>query len=384
MPLLLSFTLDVGNIDMDLHRGHAAAHPPGPRLLKRLARRLMPAAFFAQSGHAAFGDQGQGTGDALHSLNLAASPIWSRQIHVAGHLLGRAMDALTQRFANMSERLRHTMALASDSSGDTFQATLGQTQTQLTALVEELRAAMDVRAQMLAEMTAVTQCVGQLQDMAGQVASIARQTNLLSINAAIEAARAGASGRSFAVVAQEVRQLSTESGKTGERIATVVQQVSEAMARARASYDHFAAQDAAMTERASATIEGVVQRIRLTATDMSQGMQTLLRESQAIREEIDQVLVAVQAQDRISQMLDHTRSDLDRLHEALQAPEPHAGGATLPSAETWLARLRHSYTTPEEHAAHNGEPLPELDSAAPGASGGAASTASCEQDVTFF
>lgn len=296
----------------------------------------------------------------LTELCTAVLPIWARQLTAARQQLTYAMDVLTQRFAGMSQRLCSTIDQSTQGGkdGDLVQA-LSDAQSQLTGLLHDLRAALELRGQLLHEVVAVTQFVGQLQDMATEVGAIARQTNLLSINAAIEAARAGETGRGFAVVAKEVRLLSHESGQTGERISQVIGQVSEAIHRARTSYDSFTEHDKALMNKASTTIEGVVQRINATATDVIANTQNLMQESQTIREEINEVLVAVQSQDRISQMLQHTCANQEQLLTALEAGQ-------LTQATEWLAQLRATYTTPEEQAAHDGRPIepPQLLSAA--------------------
>lgn len=306
----------------------------------------------------------------VKALCTAVLPIWSRQLHAARQQLTHAMDVLTQRFAGMSQRLCSTIDQSAQGGqdGDLVQA-LSDAQSQLTGLLHDLRAALELRGQLLHEVVAVTQFVGQLQDMATEVGAIARQTNLLSINAAIEAARAGESGRGFAVVAKEVRLLSHESGQTGERISQVIGQVSEAINRARNSYDTFTEHDKALMGKASTTIEGVVQRINATASDVIASTQNLMQESQTIREEINEVLVAVQSQDRISQMLQHTCANQERLLTAIDA------GHELRATE-WLDQLRATYTTPEEQAAHDGRPieLPQLMSAASAA----------DDSTTFF
>ena len=65
----------------------------------------------------------------------------------------------------------------------------------------------------------------KINDAVSLIQDIAQQTNLLSLNASIEAARAGDSGRGFAVVAEEIRNLSEESSKGAKQIAEIVNQL---------------------------------------------------------------------------------------------------------------------------------------------------------------
>lgn len=84
----------------------------------------------------------------------------------------------------------------------------------------------------------ITQQLGEIHDVVTIINNVANQTNLLSMNAAIESAHAGEAGRGFSVVAEEIRKLAEETAKNAKKIKTVVNNIVSSVSEAnKASSD---------------------------------------------------------------------------------------------------------------------------------------------------
>ncbi len=100
------------------------------------------------------------------------------------------------------------------------------------ALAGEIEQAMHTLGLVRNEVDALMARGEQIQEISGAINGLAFQTNLLALNAAIEAARAGAEGQGFAVVAEEVRQLADDSGRSARDIGRLVTGIRDEIERA--------------------------------------------------------------------------------------------------------------------------------------------------------
>ncbi|HLA34974.1 MAG TPA: methyl-accepting chemotaxis protein, partial [Rhodocyclaceae bacterium] len=305
----------------------------------------------------------------LDKLCIGVLPIWSGQIELARSHTEESVIALTNRFADISRRLDHAIATSNGSvGGDSLLGVLKDSQNELDTIIATLRAALANKQSLLQEITSLSRFTVELKHMAKNVGDIAKQTNLLALNAAIEAARAGEVGRGFAVVADEVRKLSALSGETGKKISDTVETVNHAINTTIAVSRQYADQDNALADSSSTVIGRVIDRFHNATSGLAESSKILREENQIINQEIAEVLVDLQFQDRVSQALNHVRNDLGKLTQHLKDEEK--SDKTVPiDATRWLKELSSTYTMAEQHAVHKG---------------GAAKSAAAETEITFF
>lgn len=299
------------------------------------------------------------TDDALDRVCARTLPIWSQQIETARTHTEEAISSLSNRFAHLSGRIQNSLGSGQGrEAGNRLVALLTASQHDLDQIIIALREALASKESLLQEVTRLSGFTEQLREMAQGVADIAKQTNLLALNAAIEAARAGESGRGFAVVADEVRKLSALSGETGQRIGETVETVNSAISKTLDISREYSRADAQTLDKASAVIKSVITSFHQSAGGIVSHNDMMRSQSEVVAQEIAEVLVALQFQDRISQMLGHVRNDLEKLHLHIdERDQQRQRGETIPAldADRWLSELAQTYTMPEQFDIHRGD-----------------------------
>lgn len=294
----------------------------------------------------------------LDTLCEEVLPVWGGQVELARSQTEEAITSLSCRFAGISRRVGEAVTASLDAGGEDLAALLNSSEAELDRIVAALRDALANKEVLVEQVAKLAEVTESLQKMAGDVGDVAKQTNLLALNAAIEAARAGEAGRGFSVVADEVRKLSTSSGEAGKKIGETVGFVTRAIAEALETSRRYARDDASLISDSGRQIGVVVQRLRGAAGDLMHSSSSLAEEGRHVAGEIGEVLVALQFQDRVSQVLGHVESDMTRLtrHLVSLRSDADAGLALAPiDAQAWMSDMSKAYTTPEQHSLHRGD-----------------------------
>ncbi len=199
----------------------------------------------------------------------------SNQVSAGSGDLANASQGLAEGATEQAGAVQELLATITDITG-AMEKSEESAEESYTKAQQYAIKADDSRAEMNTMMLAmgrISDASMKIGNIISEIESIASQTNLLSLNASIEAARAGDSGRGFAVVANQIRELADQSAKaavdTRELIEDSIRQVTEGNRAA---------------ERASGAIELVVDGIKQIA-ESSKGLKTMVESSaEAIRQ----------------------------------------------------------------------------------------------------
>jgi methyl-accepting chemotaxis protein len=299
------------------------------------------------------------------AFGAAVAPVWGGHIESSREQMDTAISDLSLRFAGIVDKLGETLQTANletstsnDEGVDTsLIAIFERAERELSSIIEGQRSAMNSMSIMLEKVQGLDRFTGELQSMAYEVAKIAQQSNLLSLNAAIEAARAGDLGRGFAVVAKEFRMLANQSGDTGRNIAAKVGVISAAIADACAVVRDSVEQREARVHATEDTIDHVLSEIHDVAHGLERSGALLKDESIAIQSEIGQALVQLQFQDRVGQILGLLKANIEHwptfMERRLQA-FGESGNVDPLEANDFLDELKKTYVMKDQHVVHSG------------------------------
>ncbi|MFJ2985151.1 methyl-accepting chemotaxis protein [Pseudomonas sp. NPDC087185] len=197
------------------------------------------------------------------------------------------MAATVQEVARNAEQASHA-ATGADDEARAGDRVVGEAISQIERLAEEVHRSTEAMTLLQQE----SQKIGSVMDV---IKSVAEQTNLLALNAAIEAARAGEAGRGFAVVADEVRGLAQRTQKSTEEIEVLVaglqhgtQQVANAMQGSRTLTDS----SVELARKAGVSLENITSTVS-SIQSMNQQIAAAAEQQSAVAEEISRSILNV-------------------------------------------------------------------------------------------
>ncbi len=239
-------------------------------------------------------------------------------------------QSVTAATEELSVSVREVASNATDTSdaANRVQTLIETGNQRIGQTVSMTRQVVDAMAQSGTTVTALSQAIQQIGNITGVISALASQTNLLALNAAIEAARAGEQGRGFAVVADEVRTLAERTAASTQEITATVDQIQamsglavEAMESARreveATITHLQ-QGAGDLGNVTGAADEVTERSRQISSatvEQTQASEDVARSMERITQRIEDNQEAARCATRAAQELLQTSGRLKALIE---------------------------------------------------------------------
>lgn len=237
----------------------------------------------------------------LSNLKRSAAELTdaSRKVAEGAHLVKNAserqFDAI-RRLERETEEISRGAVLVDQNAAETRRL-MGQA-------AERLGSGRDQMENTLSDMEALSRHAQEINTITKLMEDIAAQTNLLAINASVEAKRAGAAGAGFSVVASEVRRLAQQSAESAKRAADIIQETQRAIksgARHASETAHLMGEIADMTERIFEIADTQASAAKQTKEAVSKAAEDLSTIAGFAQENLDSSSDLASASDELAQ-----------------------------------------------------------------------------------
>lgn len=272
-------------------------------------------------------------------------------------ILADAIDKLVNSFTELERQTQRQQELASTISGTgtepqqkeqvNFNTLFRDIDDTLAVLIEAIVKNSTDATHLSESMAQAQQQFHNIQAMLHDVRKIADQTNLLAVNASVEAARAGAAGKGFAVVAEEVRNLSIRSNRFSEQIYSSVQGIASSLGKVEESITKIATTSEALASTQQGRVDTILEQTHSFHTRVNESAIEIGDISRSVSQQVGAAITSLQFQDMATQVVDTATRRVDSMDYLLESlatldvelsPEE---SATLNQQQQHMLKLQH-------------------------------------------
>ena len=239
-------------------------------------------------------------------------------------LLGDAVAQLTGSFSGMHQQMetQRQMMLSitigedsKDGATNRFDDFVANTSTVMQEVVDNIVANSKLGMELVELTDSIAKRTQEVQAILSEIGGIAKQTNLLALNAAIEAARAGEQGRGFAVVADEVRDLSARTTQFSQQIVALMQSMQVSVGQTEVAIQRMSGQDMTFALDSKNQVETIIRSMEGQSHQRMAAINEVAQLADAVGQEVAKAITALQFQDMVSQLAGHVQNRVNALDD---------------------------------------------------------------------